>query len=365
MFIDLFEDIVKRNGNKTAIVADMGNRTVTYAELNLLSGKIASALVQRGVKKEDVVPVLLPRGIEYIAAEIGIIKAGGAFLGLDLSYPQERTDYIKKDCGCSFLIDMAFIEKAMVMEPLSENVRNEKTDAAFALYTSGSTGNPKGIIHEHKSFLSGIERHREFYQLTSEDIYASNTPFTFVAVVFDVFLPLSVGAELHIVPDSVRKDIVKLEQYIKEHSITACFLSPQMLKRFQNKSSSLRRVLTGSEKVSGVSPGGYEIISIYGSSETIAGVTSFAVDKKYENTPIGKAVEGYAVYLLDENGSEVKNGEEGEICIAGIVARGYINLPDETRKHSGKTLFPKMKTIKSCFVPVISAGVYQMGICSM
>ena len=90
MFIDLFEDSVKRNGDKTAIVADMGNRTVTYAELDLLSSKIARALVEKGVKREDIIPVLLPRSIEYIAAEIGIIKAGGAFLGMDLSYPQER-----------------------------------------------------------------------------------------------------------------------------------------------------------------------------------------------------------------------------------------------------------------------------------
>jgi uncharacterized protein YoaH (UPF0181 family) len=98
-----------------------------------------------------------------------------------------------------------------------------------------------------------------------------------------------------------------------------------------------------------VSPDGYEIISIYGSSETIAGVASFAVDKKYDNTPIGKAVEGYAVYLLDENGSEVKDGEEGEICIAGIVARGYINLPDETKEAFRENPFSQNEDDKILF----------------
>lgn len=331
-FIRLFASNVDRYGRKTAIVDMDGKREMSYESLDRLSSQVAAALVQRGIKKEDKIPVLLPRGREYIAAEIGVLKAGAAFVGLDMAYPEERVAFIQKDCDCAFVIDEVFINEAQNSGPMLQVVETSESDAAFAVYTSGSTGNPKGIIHEHKSLLSGIQRYQIAFDMTREDVHASVVSFSFVAVIFDVFLPLAVGATVHILSDSLRKDVLQIEAYLTDHLITTCMLSPQMLKNYSNRSESLRAVITGSERVSSVMGQGYRLCSTYGSSETVAGVTMFNVDQAYENTPIGKPFPGYSIILLDEAGNPVKDGEEGEICVAGIVARGYINLPELTAR---------------------------------
>ncbi|MCM1380707.1 MAG: amino acid adenylation domain-containing protein, partial [Muribaculaceae bacterium] len=329
LFLEKWTETVKKYGSKTAVTDMDGKRSVTFAELDGLSGIICAALKSRGVKKGDIVPVCMARKTEYTAVQLGILKCGAAFAALSPDYPKERIEYILRDCGADFAVDEAFVktaESCTVSEPVSVT----GDDLAFAVYTSGSTGNPKGILHCHSSLSSAVERHRRVFSISESDVQLSCAPFSFVAVLMDVFTPLSVGAEVHILPEEKRRDIRKIERYIEEHNITVTFISPQMLRSFQSGAASLRLVITGSERVSRIAPKNYRVINTYGCSETACIVSSFEIDREYENTPIGKPAPDIKLLLLDGNGCEVKAGEEGEICVVGHIAREYINLPEQT-----------------------------------
>ena len=130
--------------------------------------------------------------MEFLAAELGILKSGAAFAALSPEYPKERVAYILKDCGAPFLLDDNFLEEASG-EPLAEAEEVSGEDGAFAVYTSGSTGNPKGILHSHASLAAAVARHRAFFLPKESDVQLSCASFSFVAMMIDIYTPLSAG----------------------------------------------------------------------------------------------------------------------------------------------------------------------------
>lgn len=343
LFLNQWKENVKKYGSRPAIVDRDGTRETTYSELDALSGRICTALKKKGVGKGDIIPVCMERRMEFLAAELGILKSGAAFAALSPEYPKERVAYILKDCGAPFLLDDNFLEEASG-EPLAEAEEVSGEDGAFAVYTSGSTGNPKGILHSHASLAAAVARHRAFFLPKESDVQLSCASFSFVAMMIDIYTPLSAGQSVHILPEEKRKDVRRIEQYIRQHGITMAFISPQMLRNFRSPGPSLRLVVTGSERVSRVKGSGYRLLNTYGCSETAAVVTAFEIEREYENTPIGKAGEGVRILLLDKEGNEVPAGEEGELCVEGHIAGGYINLPEQTnkafvRREDGTMLF--------------------------
>ncbi len=346
LFLNQWKENVKRYGFKPAVVDQDGKRETTYSELDDLSGRICAALKKKGVGKGDIIPVCLERRMEFLAAELGILKSGGAFAALSPEYPKERIAYIQKDCGAPFLFNDEFLAEALG-EPFSDGGDAEDvkdSDGAFAVYTSGSTGNPKGIIHSHRSLAEAVTRHRALFSPEERDVQLSCASFSFVAMIIDLYTPLSAGQTVHILPEEERKDVRQIEQYIRQHGITMAFISPQMLRNFRSPGPSLRLVITGSERVSGMAGRGYRLFNSYGCSETAAIVTAFEIDQEYENTPIGRPGPGIRLLLLDKEGKEVLPGEEGELCVAGHIAHGYINLPEQTeqafvRQEDGTVLF--------------------------
>ncbi len=341
--IGVFKEKAEQFPDKTAIVDMDGKRETTYRELDTISGRICTALKNHGVKKGDVVIVCLDRKMEYIASELAVMKCGAVFVPLLPEYPASRISYIKKDCRAVQIVDEDFVQNALTQEA-SGAEQVSSPDPAFMIYTSGSTGNPKGITHSHRSFTASFMRQAKAIEACAEDISLSTAPFSFVAMCLEVYVPLSQGSTLHILPDKKRKDVRMMEEYIVKHHITVSFISPQMLRLFCVENSDLRLVTTASERVSNVTGHGYRLLNMYGCSETAAMVTYFEVDKKYDNTPIGKAGDGIKTLILGDDGREVPVGEEGELCIIGDIASTYLNLPEQTQKafvpqEDGTTLF--------------------------
>ncbi len=328
-FSDRFKQIVSEHPGKPALVFD--NSSVTYSQLDSLSNKVASKLIRLGACKEKIYPIYLERSIDYIVAELGVLKSGAAFAPLSIGYPSDRVDFIKKDCGCDFLIDKSFMADIASESEEFEKPNLSFEDMAFVVYTSGSTGNPKGIVHDHFSYTRAIMRNCAFCA-KSDDVNLSVAPFYFVSSVADIMQSLWVGATICILTEEQRKDMLFIEQYIAEHNVTISVFSPQLLRQFPNKKTGLKKIVCGGERISGVFLDYTEVDNIYGLSETAGVVTVFPIDKEYDNTPIGKAADDFTVYLLDENGTPVADGEEGEICVAGPIARGYLNLPEQSAK---------------------------------
>ena len=326
-FVERFAQMAAMHPEKTALVWQ--GQTMTYAGLENLSAKIASRLLRKGAKREKIYPIVLERGFLYIASMLGILRAGAAYSPLSTEYPKDRVAYIIKDSGADFAVDAAFLDGIENEKILSEFPEIRMEDAAIAIYTSGSTGNPKGIIHDHFSFTNAIVRQLEI-AAGFDDVELSVTPFNFAISTHDILTPLWAGAEIHILTEAQRKDILFIDEYIDKHHITASVISPQLLKQLPVRDSSLKLINSGGERISGIYSPYARIKNAYGLSELLSIAMTFELDKAYDNTPIGRPLSGFKAYLLDENGKQVPDGEEGELCIAGTMARGYINLPELT-----------------------------------
>ncbi len=328
-FLEEFQYMAQRHPEKAAIVDCNGERTTSYLELETLSRRIAAKLLQSGEISGRAVLVCMGRRMEYIAAEIGIMMAGGAFAPVLPEYPKERIEFIREDCQAAHLIDMDWLADIGEFEPAVPK-KVEDGDRVFIIYTSGSTGRPKGIVHNMRSFTQGAIRNRKGVSLDERDVLAAMAPMSFVVLVLEYYAVLSSGACAHILPEEVRKDVRLLEDYYAEREITCGFISPQMLRLFKNKGTSLKKLMTGSERVSMLAGDGYDLYNFYGCSETAAMVAYYKIEKPMENTPIGVPGEGAEFFLLDDEGREVPQGEEGEICIRGYLASAYLNLEEQS-----------------------------------
>ncbi|WP_288175311.1 non-ribosomal peptide synthetase [Sporofaciens musculi] len=330
-FLDEFQSMVRRYPDKTAIVDRGGRRTTTYRELDALSRRIAAKLAQSGEISGQAVLVCMDRRMEYAAAEIGVLMAGAAFAPVLPEYPKERLDYIQEDCQAAVRIDADWLRDVGRYEEASP-VRVADENRAMLIYTSGSTGRPKGIVHSMASLTQGIMRVRSILYLEDKDVVAAMAPMSFVVLVMEYFGTLSCGACTHIVPEEIRKDVRMIEDYFVEYDITCAFFSPQIMKFFKNKGGTLKKVATGSERVSRLSGDGFELYNVYGCSETAMIASYYKIDEPMENTPIGKPAQGLKFFVLDENGNEVADEEDGELCIKGILGEAYLNLEEQSAR---------------------------------
>ncbi len=335
-FLDEFQSMVRRYPDKTAMVDLGGKRSTTYRELDTLSRKVAAKLLQTGEMSGKVVMVCMDRRMEYVAAEIGILMAGAAFVPVLPEYPKERLDYIRQDCQAEVCIETSWLGDLDSYEAAAP-VRVADENRAFLIYTSGSTGRPKGIVHSMASLTQGAFRNRSILYLHEKDVLAAMAPLSFVVLVLEYFSVLSCGGCVHMVAEEIRKDVRMIEDYFVAHDITCAFISPQMLRFFKNRAATLEKVLTGGERVSRLCGDGYQLYNYYGCSETAAGVFYYKIEEAMENTPIGKPAEGLTLSLLDQEGRQVEDGEEGELCIKGIFATAYLNLEEQ----SARTFIPQ------------------------
>ena len=330
-FLDGFKKIVEEQPDKAAIIDFGGTRSTAYRELAAMSGRVAAKLIEAGDIAGRAVLVCMDRRMEYIAAEIGIMMAGAAYVPLLPEYPPERIDYIRKDCGAVCTIDAGWLEEIGQYEPVSEYTAADG-DRALIIYTSGSTGRPKGIVHSHASLCGGAERVAAAFDFGKEEQMAASAPLSFVASLMEYYAVLKNGGCTHMLSEEVRRDVRLLEAYYAKKDITCGFISPQMLRYFKNRGKALKKVVTGSERVSMASGDGYTLYNSYGCSESALLISVFQVKEPMENTPIGKPVPGVEMFLLDGQGREVPDGEEGEICVLGVLGECYLNMEEQSAR---------------------------------
>ncbi len=316
------------NMDLPAVVDCDGKRVTTYRELLLLASDAARKLKEAGVKRGGAVIVQTARTRDFLAAELGAFLLGAAAIPALESYPENRVAMIAENAGGAFLARGRFfpLREADDVFPAAEI---EEDDEIFLVYTSGSTGKPKGVVYTLKSFVAAYERSNLHVRDISPLRFGASAPFTFIASVVECYTTLSLGGCVHLLSNETRSDIGRLETYYAEHGITIGFMSPKVLKLFQKKGDSLKRILTGSERLSDTYKDDFEVYNCYSQSEAF-GVCSFLVDRAYSNTPVGKPLPGVDILLLDEKGNPVRDGEEGEICVRGVFAAGYKNMPEET-----------------------------------
>ena len=334
--IELLEQYTAENPGAAILFDEAHSKGITYAQLDDMSARVYAYLKQNGIGREDFVLIDLPRGVIPIIAMIGIWKAGAAWALVEDTYAPERINFIREDCGCKLELCADNWDEIMRTEPLSGHETPDAHDAAYAIYTSGTTGNPKGVLHEYGNLSRAIEsiKVNGVVPFESSDRLALLAPLNFVASVIVILTALSIPCgKTYVVSYATIKNTGALAKFFITKRITITFLTPSYVRKIGNNTGPfLRMLFVGSEPANNLYNENVELINIYAASESGFAIGVFPIDRSYETCPIGKPEVETEIYLIGEDGNEVADGETGELCFKNPYVRGYINLPEETKK---------------------------------
>ena len=332
--IEKLAGYARESGNTAILFDDAHSKGITYSQLDDITARIYGWLRAKGIGKEDFVLIDLPRGVLPIAAMLGVWRAGAAFVLVEENYAPERTEYIRRDCGCKIRISASVWNEIMQTEPLDGFAQTGDHDAAYAIYTSGTSGKPKGVLHEYGSLQMSIDSIKLDGKVPfgSDDRLALLVPLNFVASVIVALAALNTkNGKIFVVSYTTLKDPVLLRNFFIEKQISVTFLTPSYVRAVgSNVGPYLKTLFVGSEPANDVFVKNVRLINVYAMSESGFGVSLFEIDKPYRICPIGKPT--VKTSLIDEEGEPVPEGETGELCFEVPYVRGYINLPEETEK---------------------------------
>ncbi len=347
--VDLFSENCKRTPDKIAVVYK--EKKYTYAEIDEITDRIAGYIHSKGIGREDIVSILITRSEYMPIAALGVMKAGAAYQPLDPSYPTERLRFMIKDADAKLLIadehllellpdydgEILLTKNILSLPktvPVSETPSPE--DLFILIYTSGSTGTPKGAMLEHRNLLAMCKTHIKNYDVTPDSIYAAYASYGFDACLMEMYCPLAAGAQLHVIDEDIRLDLVKLNRYFEDNGVTHVFITTQVARQFATEieNHSLKYLITGGERLVPLEPPkNFVLVNIYGPTECIVYITSQKVDKLYDRIPVGKSVDNVKLYIIDKYKRRLPVGALGELCASGYqVSRGYLNRPEQTAK---------------------------------
>jgi amino acid adenylation domain-containing protein len=366
-----------------------GERTLTYAQLECRSNQVAHVLQDAGVGPGCRVGLYLDKSADAVTAIHGVLKAGAAYVPLDPLSPTARLALILDDCAVTCLVSSSdktsswgelirvaappqalfvidgdpsdpdpraglppvFTRAAMDAASTSPpRARNGPDDLAYILYTSGSTGNPKGVMLSHTNALAFVDWARRIFSVSPADRLSSHAPFHFDLSVFDLFAASTSGAAVVLVPPGTSVLPVQVRKFMESQGITVWYSVPSVLSMLAIRGGlqpgdlpDLRLVLFAGEvfptkylrELMAVLPAA-RFANLYGPTETNVctwyEVPSLASDED-EPIPIGRPIEGVEAFGVDDDGLQVEVGDTGELYVGGpTVAKGYWNDPERTAR---------------------------------
>ena len=419
----LFEEEVKREPKKIAIY--FRDQTITFDELNKKANSLAFYLRKKGVTRNTMVGIMTNRSIEVIVSMLAVMKAGGAYIPIDPTYPKERIDYMLETSKAKLLLIQASLSEKINFDnkiivdfnydskkkttisieksnlnsnnedlinkkygndiknntkelgnqinlfddkPTNKEVNeiynypnvnlksiNKKEDTVFVIFTSGSTGKPKGVMINHRgltNFAFFCSRYVTYMKEKENQTLLSTTTISFDLFELDSVVTLQRGVSVVLADDNEKNDIFSLNRLMKEHNVTAFHATPSFVQIFMNnidKMPTFRNLqcltLVGEpfplgllKELKEMNPK-LNIFNGYGPSE----MTIYSTCQNLTNMDrisIGKPLDNYQIYILDNNLKPVPIGVVGEICISGFgVGNGYLNRPDLTKKTFIKNPF--------------------------
>ncbi|MFG2062503.1 amino acid adenylation domain-containing protein [Micromonospora sp. NPDC048871] len=359
----LFEEHVAAAPDRTALIAD--DRSLTYGELNVRANRIAHGLIRLGVTPGSPVALLLDRSIDMVAAILGVLKAGCFYLPLNTDFPPERLRMMVQDAGAGLLLT-SDARSGQAAELISERLRivgvhplvestaesgnpglpGSSADEAYIMYTSGTSGVPKGSVIRQRSVLRVVHQ-SVFYAADPSDVFLMISEYSFDGSIYDMFGALTNGASLVLLDKASVLDLDRLGAAIERHGVTSFFITTAMFNALIDHASgslgTVRRVIFGGEIASPahvkrafelLGPG--RISHAYGPTETTVFATIHTLDAMDPDDaiPIGTAINDTSLWVLDERLEPVPVGVGGELYIGGAgLSDGYLNQPELTAER--------------------------------
>lgn len=363
----LLHSLLERQVDRTpsAVALEFDGRLVSYAELDQRATRVAHHLRRLGVGPDVLVGIHAERSVAMVVCLVGILKAGGAYLPLDPTYPRDRLTFMASDAGVSVVMTQSHLSCSLPVtsatlvsvdpdgrcfdaessERLTVDV--DPNNLAYAIYTSSSTGKPKGALNSHRGICNRLLWMQDAYRLTDADHVLQKTPLGFDVSVWEVFWPLISGARLVLAHPEGHQDAAYLVELIARQQVTVIHFVPSMLRAFLNepgleRCDSLRTVICSGEALGvDLRDAFFKRISarlhnLYGPTEAAVDVTAgeCTPHSSGHSVSIGLPIANVQIHLLDAGMQIVPFGVVGELCIAGVaVGRGYLKRPGTTAER--------------------------------
>lgn len=364
--LDYLYDSAAKYPDKCAYFSETSK--YTYGQILKDTKAIATALTKKINNVNRPVLIYLEKSPFILSAFWGTVMSRNFYVPLDITMPEYRvnlivenlkpaaiiTDMSHYDEAKSFCADV-FVYEQLIETDIDESIIEKRlsealdTDPVYVLYTSGSTGVPKGVVVSHRSLVDYIDHFCDEVNITSDDIIANQAPFYFDASLIDIYCTLKMGATMGITPLEYFSVPIKLLEFLDKNNITTIRWVPSamkmisMFKGFKSiKPAALRKVIFGAEAMPTKCYNYWKenypeaiFVQIYGPTEITGVCTYYIVDRDYkdeETIPIGNAFKNSEVFLLDDDDKLVKRPDiAGEICVKGsCLALGYYNSPEKT-----------------------------------
>ncbi len=362
--------------DKGAVVKEKYGEPVrlTYRDLNQKSNQLARVLRARGVSANSIVGIMVERTIEMMIGMMAIIKAGGAYLAISLTYPDKRIEFMCRDSGMQLILtdntrslpdrvgpSMDIINEEYHREdPGNLELVNTSRDAAAVFYTSGSTGTPKGVLVEHQGMVNRMHWMHRRYPIDETDVILQKTAVVFDVSVWELFWWSFYGASVYLLPPGQGDKPQDIVDAVKNGGVTQMHFIPTPMAAFLHhveetgqvkELASLKRVFASGEALAPAlvnhfnrllyQDNGTRLYNLYGPTEASIDVSYFDCpgDTQQEKIPIGKPIDNIQLYIVGRSLELLPIGTAGELCIAGVgLARGYLNRPELTAEKFDQDL---------------------------
>ncbi|WP_026735861.1 non-ribosomal peptide synthetase [Fischerella sp. PCC 9605] len=378
----LFEQQVELTPLSLALISE--SEEVTYCQLNQRVNQLAHYLQKQNVTKETLVALCLERSVDMVVGILAVLKAGGAYIPLDPSYPVERLNFMLCDSQASVLITQQEIleklslssAKTVCLDIHKDEIAQESQEnpistsssenLAYIIYTSGSTGTPKGVLGTHRGTVNGLHWLWKTYPFTPGEVCCQKTAISFVDSVWEIFAPLLQGIPTVIINDATILDPQLFIEALAHHKVTRIILVPSLLRllldnysHLTKKLSQLKLWITSGEALSVKLVQTFrelmpfaKLINLYGSSEVSANATYYdtsLLSGQANSVPIGRPIDNTQIYVLNHDLQPTPIGVVGELYVSGDgLARGYLYRPELTQERFIDNPFiPKTKLYKT------------------
>ena len=360
---ELVEAQVERNPDTIAVIFE--DRQMTYRQLNEIANEVGFLLVKRGLRRGSYVPILMDRNIDVVIAMLAAMKAGAAFVPMDIKWPVERIKQVLEDLSSEvILVNKAtpFEETELGRSFLSVdqqaasesapnlNITLDSRQPIYAIYTSGSTGTPKAVVVPHQGITNRFLWMNEFFGSETAAAVLQTTPHIYDSAVWQLFWPLINGGKTVIPSPGMEIDANYLSNLIARQAVTMTDFVPSVFNTIvpqlvtddgmRRKLNSLRCIIVGGEEIR---PGAtyifmehfprVRVVNLYGPTEASIGCVCYEVTgREGGKIPIGKPISNVHVLILDRNMNPVPVGVAGELYLSGIcLGLGYLHDEEKTK----------------------------------